>query len=595
VTQMDYWYSSLEPALEARAVAEAKIIVDAFRDRDISIEIGGFPDHAEEDDDLHPGGIAFMYAKDRILTREQYLGGEDGTHGIQRIQDARRQRGVLDVLRQTHGIEEAAVRRVVNDVVLIDLNPTGRQDASAAGAPEGDRGTAGGGRSDVLDLLDGIDAELGPGIATPDHVLTAAQIMHPCSATEPQQVYPTAGPYPAVCRDGGAGVRIYQADTGLVTGAAQTFPWLAGVHGEPDPRESNGTILPYGGHGTFVAGVLRCMAPQAQVHVANVFDTAGSATESEVAMRLKAAFGFGFEILHITASCLTRKNIPPLALEGFLELLRPYKGVLCVAEAGNNYTRRPAWPGAFPDVLAVGALATDWRRRADFSNHGGWVDVYAPGENLINAIGSGTYTYQIPPETGQVTFTGLAQWSGTSFSAPIVTGLIAARMARCGESAREAAAVLLAKARSQTILGVGPVLFPGCDSDKEHCDGCDGGRCGRGCSCDRCGGDCSGCGDDCGCGGDCGGCGGGGHRRRRPMPRAERRAEITDRGSPYGFKFRGDFWPRRLPGRGAGPWIADVLMRAVGDPLGLGLEDESLDGVGDRKVQGQRGRAQAGL
>jgi hypothetical protein len=70
----------------------------------------------------------------------------------------------------------------------------------------------------VLDLLDSIDAELGPGTATPDHVLTAAQIMHPCSATEPQQVYPTAGPYPAVCRDGGAGVRIYQADTGLVTG-----------------------------------------------------------------------------------------------------------------------------------------------------------------------------------------------------------------------------------------------------------------------------------------------------------------------------------------------------------------------------------------
>jgi hypothetical protein len=578
VTQENYWYSSLEHPLEARAVAEAKIIVDAFRDRDISIEIGGFPDHAEEDDDLHAGGIAFMYAKDRILTREQYVGGEGGTHGIQRIQDARKQRGVLDVLQQTHGIEEAAVRRVVNDVVLIDLNPPRHQDASAAGTPEGDRGTAGGGRSDVLDMLDSIDAELGPGIATPDHVLTAAQIMHPCSATEPQQVYPTAGPYPAVCRDGGAGVRIYQADTGLVTGAAQTFPWLAGVHGEPDPRESNGTILPYGGHGTFVAGVLRCMAPQARVHVANVFDTAGSATESEVAMRLKAAFGFGFEILHITASCLTRKNIPPLALEAFLELLRPYKGVICVAEAGNNYTRRPAWPGAFADVLAVGALATDWRHRADFSNHGGWVDVYAPGEKLINAIGTGTYTYQIPPETGQVTFSGLAQWSGTSFSAPIVTGLIAARMARCGESAREAAAALMAKARAQTIPGVGPVLFPGCDGDNEDCGGCDGGRCGRGCSCGGCGGDCGGCGDDCGCGG--------GHRRRRPMRRGERRAEITDQGSPYGFKLRGDFWPRRLPGRGVSARIADVLGSAR-DPLGFGLEDESLDRVGDREVQGQ--------
>ena len=108
---------------------------------------------------------------------------------------------------------------------------------------------------------------LGPGIAAPDHVLTAAQHVTPCSATEPQQVYPTAGPYPGLCRDGGAQVRIYQADTGLVAGAAQTFPWLAGVYGDPDPRAGTGpgsTIEPYGGHGTFVAGVMRCMAPQAQ-------------------------------------------------------------------------------------------------------------------------------------------------------------------------------------------------------------------------------------------------------------------------------------------------------------------------------------------
>src|SRR5204862_6910373 len=107
-------------------------------------------------------------------------------------------------------------------------------------------------------------------------------------------------------------------------------------------------------------------------------------------------------IIHTAPSCLTRKAVPPLALEAWLELLRPYKGVLCVAEAGNNHTRRPAWPGAFPGVLSVGALATDWHRRADFSNYGGWVDVYAPGEKLINAIGSGTYTSQIPPDAGQV-------------------------------------------------------------------------------------------------------------------------------------------------------------------------------------------------
>jgi len=484
VTQDNYWYSSLNPQLEAEAVAEAKIIVDAFRGREISIEIGGSRDHAEEDDDLHPGGIAFMYATDHILVREQYLGGAEAAPGDPDHFRVTSQKGILEILSEHGRVREVEIKRVIRDVMLLRLNPRDGTDTPDREQP------------DVLDLLDRITAELGPGVAAPDHVLTAAQSMTPCSATEPQQVYPTAGPYPAVCRDGGARVRIFQADTGLVAGAAETFPWLAGVHGDPDPRAGTGpgsTIAPYGGHGTFVAGVLRCMAPQARIHVENIFDTAGSALESEVAMRLNAAFGFGFEILHITASCHTWKNVPPLALEAFLELLRPYKGVVCVAEAGNNHTKRPAWPGAFPDVLSVGALATDCRRRADFSNYGGWVDVYAPGENLINAFGSGTYVCQIPPNAGQVrTFSGLAQWSGTSFSAPIVTGLIAARMDRRGESAREAAAALLAKAR--TIPGVGRVLLPRCDADDEHCGHCgDGGRCG-------CAGGCA-CGDMCGCGG----------------------------------------------------------------------------------------------
>ncbi len=516
MTEEGLWYSGLE----AHAAAEAAIIVEAFREH--GIEIGGVSDPADEDDDVTGNGIAFMYAKDHILTRERYLGGAGESRGPQSVRSASTLRGVLDILRE-YGVEEVEVTRVVRDIVLLRLNPRrgehtregndesregggtapeGRNDRSSSGDDGGpDRGTGDGEPHDVLYLLDRIDEELGVGIATPDHVVTAANgAMGPCSATEPQQVYPTAGPDPAVCRDGGARVRIFVADTGLLHDAAAIFPWLHGVHGDHDPRtQLNGTIHPYGGHGTFVTGVLRCMAPDAQIHVANIFNIAGSALESHFVGRLNEAFEFGFEILHLTASCMTRKNYQLITLEAWLELLGPYKGVVCVAPAGNNDTRRPSWPGAFPGVISVGALATDRHHRAYFSDYGAWVDVYAPGEKLINAFGIGTYTCAIPPHVGQVrTFTGLAQWSGTSFSAPIVTGLIAARMARCGESARDAAATLLAGARAQAIPGVGPVLLPGCDDERRRC-GC------------GCGGDCGcGCGGDCGCGGRGGGCGRGG-------------------------------------------------------------------------------------
>src|SRR5215470_15451946 len=192
VAEENYWYSQLvaEVQLEAEAVAEAKIIVDAFRAREI--EIGGFPDCAEEDDDLHPGGIAFMYAQGQILTRERYLSGAGWTPEPPDRLSVSRPRGILEILGEDHRVREIEITRVVRDIVRLRLNPRRGRRLRHREQP------------DVLKLLKRLDAELGPGIAAPDHVLTAAQHMTPCSATEPQQVYPTSGPYPAVCRDGGA-------------------------------------------------------------------------------------------------------------------------------------------------------------------------------------------------------------------------------------------------------------------------------------------------------------------------------------------------------------------------------------------------------
>jgi subtilisin family serine protease len=396
------------------------------------------------------GGVLNMYAEGRLLVRDEFL---------ERVQAH---------LGQPAGFDH--VTRVIEGVVLLYL-------VKAAGPKEkvkvpADR------QPTVAVAVQAVDELFGEGVATPDHVLTVAP-SGPCPATEPQEVYDEIEPYPGICTENsGEGVLVYIADTGLLEDFATEHPWLAGVQRgvdpngniqpwdpelKPDPVDGVERIPPYAGHGTFVAGVVRCMAPKAEVIVANIFKVAGSSLESHFVRQLKHALRLGVDIFNLSITAPTRHYLPLMAFERWLRLLHQFKGVVCVVAAGNDGTQLPSWPAAFPQMVSVGALTADWRDRADFSNYGGWVDVYAPGRDLINAYATGPYRCQDPPYENQIRdFYGMAKWSGTSFSTPIVTGLIAARMWRTGENGREAAAALLTEARCQAIPGVGAILLP-CD------------------------------------------------------------------------------------------------------------------------------------
>jgi subtilisin family serine protease len=381
-------------------------------------------------------GVDHVYAEGQILVRAEYL---------DRVLEILGEQGERDLQAST----PVRLRRVIAGVAIVTLAESWT----------------------VSQALDEIERQLGRGIATPDHVLTVAGRGgqgSACPATEPQQVYCETEPYPAVSADhGGAGVMIYLADTGLLDGADKAHDWLGGVQADdidPLPPMLPGgvqPIPPYAGHGTFVAGLMRCMAPAAEIVVTNCFSIAGSQLESDLVTKLEDELKRGVDIFHLSIAARSRHDLPLIAFEQWLKRLHQTKGGICIAPAGNDGHRRPNWPAAFPGVIAVGALGGDWRSRASFTNFGGWVDVYAPGRDLINAYATGAYTCHVAPYTGQAReFYGMAKWSGTSFSTPIVTGLIAARMSRTGESAVQAADALLAEARSQAIPGVGPVLLP---------------------------------------------------------------------------------------------------------------------------------------
>lgn len=305
---------------------------------------------------------------------------------------------------------------------------------------------------DVLATLEELDRDrrarrLEGVVAQPDHVLHVTYRGSYCPHTEPERPSGSA-PVPGMTTDSNAGsdVRVSVVDTGLWPGSTthkSTTSWMSTVTADKEDEEvlAGTTIHEYAGHGTFVSGVIKCLAPQARVEVEGALTHGGAVSESEICKQLHQALDETDlpQLISISAGTYTRKN---LGLLGF-EILMATKGAddgvktIVVAAAGNDTTCDPFYPAAYPWVIAVGSVDPDGKR-SDFSNYGPWVDVYARGRDLVNAFPVGTYTCHYPQNIDPVTgpevrqFDGMAQWSGTSFATPIVTGAIAAHMSATG-------------------------------------------------------------------------------------------------------------------------------------------------------------------
>ncbi|WGX97066.1 S8/S53 family peptidase [Nocardioides sp. L-11A] len=425
-----------------RLRAQVRVIREAMKDSGVSGAPAKGSRPTGDDADVH-----YLYRPGHALVRRQDLGRLEEYFGTD--ENRKRFRGSLDA-RETR----------VPDLLLARLpSRVDRQD-------------------DVLATLDELERSqvLERGAATPDHVVYVTPRGFMCPATEPETPHRHTKPWPAAHPSPGRladrdRVRVAVVDTGLWTDAvgSTATPWLEAGDVVADPGDVEtvdpDAIHPYAGHGTFVAGVISCLAPDTRVEVEGVLVHGGAVYESDIVEQLQQAIDDDDrpQLVSISAGTHTRGDFALLGfrLLGETNKLAERTDVLIVAAAGNDSSDQPFWPAAFPWVVSVGSVDPD-ACVSDFSNVGRWVDVYARGRDLVNAFPKGTYTCHEPPHVGEVrTFDGLAQWSGTSFSTPIVTGLIAARMRATGQSAREAWNDVLAGATAATDPRGGAIRIVG--------------------------------------------------------------------------------------------------------------------------------------
>lgn len=225
----------------------------------------------------------------------------------------------------------------------------------------------------------------------------------------------------------GSGVTVAVIDTGV----DNTNPQLAGpgkvVDGGAkmlkDGKEDTATAFnDQVGHGTKVAGIIAAapsdrtgfvgLAPGASILAIRQNDAQGSGDVPHLIQAIDQAVKAGVGVINISQDVRgTDENGKVFGGKDELEaaLLRAEKaGVVVVASSGNDGLDGDTFPAAFDTVLAVGASDRN-NERASFSQFGDFLDVVAPGVDMLSTARAG----------------GQCVDNGTSFSAPYVAGVAA--------------------------------------------------------------------------------------------------------------------------------------------------------------------------
>lgn len=198
------------------------------------------------------------------------------------------------------------------------------------------------------------------------------------------------------------------------SGVSASHPDLAGkvlpgydfFNNDADPTDDNG-------HGTAVAGLIgaatnngigmAAVSWNSMILPVKALGADGSGSYSAISNAIIWAADNGASIINLslggTSASTTLQNAINYAWN---------RNCVIIAAAGNSGNNIPQYPGACTNVVAVSA--TDIKdARTSWSNFGSYVDIAAPGANVLTLQGANSYS----------------NWNGTSFSSPITAGVVA--------------------------------------------------------------------------------------------------------------------------------------------------------------------------
>ncbi|MFJ9470041.1 type VII secretion-associated serine protease mycosin [Streptomyces caniferus] len=224
----------------------------------------------------------------------------------------------------------------------------------------------------------------------------------------------------------GKGVRVAVIDTGIDEGNSQIKPNIGsgGKKFVPGPGKPTADQV---GHGTKVAGIIAArpkpgsgfygIAPEAKVIPLQQTTEEKAGTSDSLAAAIDYAVRLKVNIINISQGTdAGEEKLGPLkaAIQRAAQ-----QNILIVASAGNDGAsgkEKKMYPAAFQEFDNVLSVAASDRNneRAPFSQPGDWVDIAAPGVNMVSTVPDG----------------GNCVDQGTSFAAPYAAGAAALLIAK---------------------------------------------------------------------------------------------------------------------------------------------------------------------